>query len=553
MGVLVAPVEARRESVLARAARRVRGTGQHGRALALVSAAAAVAVAIAGYHPYAEDGGIYLAGVKRLLDPGLYPHDAAFAMEPARWSVFAPMVAGLVPATHLPLPWMLLILHIATVWATLGAAWMLAARLFAKREARAGAVMLLACWLGLPVAGTALYVTDPYLTARSFATPAMLLALVGVLDATVHVRDEHWNTERARRRRGWMMWIGGLAICAAMHPLTAIYSAIATVVLAFLRAEHRAVRAWGIAAVCAAIVAATACAQRSAPAESAAYVRAALTRSYWFLGEWRWYEVIGLVAPLGILSGIAWASHRRMSGDEETGGYAMRALARMTVIVGALACSIALLFAREDAAPHLIARVQPLRVFQIVYVVMIVMLGGRLGEHMLWRNAWRWGTTIAVLGGVMFGAARAEYANSNHLELPWMAPRNAWAQAFEWVRANTPKDALFAMDAYYIHAPGEDAQSFRAIAERSVLPDASKDGGEASIAPDLAEAWARGVAAQTGLNTVSDAERIARLQPLGVTWVVLDAGAKTEFECPYVNASVRVCRISSLQERRTTD
>ena len=124
-----------------------------------------------------------------------------------------------------------------------------------------------------------------------------------------------------------------------------------------------------------------------------------------------------------------------------------------------------------------------------------------------------------------------------------MQSKNSWVQAFEWIRANTPTDALFAMDADYIHAPGEDAQNFRAIAERSVLPDASKDGGEASIAPDLAKAWAQGVRAQDGLSAASDAERVARLRPLGVTWVVLDAGAQTQFECPYANASVRVCRL----------
>ena len=128
-----------------------------------------------------------------------------------------------------------------------------------------------------------------------------------------------------------------------------------------------------------------------------------------------------------------------------------------------------------------------------------------------------------------------------------MQSKNSWVQAFEWIRANTPTDALFAMDADYIHAPGEDAQNFRAIAERGMLPDASKDGGEASIAPDLAKAWARGVAAQDGLNAASDAERLARLKPLGVTWVVLDGSARTGFECPYGNARVRVCRLGTSQ------
>ena len=504
----------------------------------MVGAATVLAIAIEGYHPYAEDGGIYLAGVKRLLDAGLYPHDTAFAMEPARWSAFAPMVAGLVRVMHVPLPWVVLGLHLVSVWATLFAVWMLAARCFvrgdeSKNAAAAGAVVLLACWLGLPVAGTALYVMDPYLTARSFATPAMLLALLGVLDAT------EWEEVSAQRRRGWVMWMSGLAICAMMHPPTALYAGIATVVLACLRARGREVRVGGTVAWCVMTMAAAACAQMFAPTESAAYVRAALTRTYWFLSEWRWYEVVGIAAPAAILGTVGWLLHGRAERDNR----AMRAVARMTVIVAAIACAVALLFAREDAARHLVARMQQLRMFQVVYVVMILMLGKWLGERVLRRRVWKWAAAVIVLGGVMFGAARAEYAGSNHLELPWVAPRNAWGQGFEWVRANTPKDALFAMDADYIHAPGEDAQNFRAIAERSVLPDASKDGGEASIAPDLAALWARGVAAQDGLSGISDAERVARLQPLGVTWVVLEVGAKTRLECPYVNASVRVCRV----------
>jgi hypothetical protein len=298
-----------------------------------------------------------------------------------------------------------------------------------------------------------------------------------------------------------------------------------------------------MAAACAAVFAASTFAQHLAPAEDPAYVRAALTRSYWFLSEWRWYEVAGLVAPLAILSAMGWWVRPAPARGEDEGACARRALARMAVISGLLSCMIAAAFAREDAATHLVARMQPLRIFHVVYIVMVVMLGAWLGERVLKQLAWRWATALVVLGGVMFGAARAEYSRSDHLELPWTAAKNPWVQAFTWIRANTPQDALFAMDADYIHAPAEDAQSFRAIAERSALPDSSKDGGEASIAPDLADQWVRGVAAQTGLDSISDAQRAVRLKPLGVTWLVLDARAHTAFDCPYTNARVRVCRL----------
>jgi hypothetical protein len=192
-----------------------------------------------------------------------------------------------------------------------------------------------------------------------------------------------------------------------------------------------------------------------------------------------------------------------------------------------------------------VARLQPLRAFQIVYLVMILALGAKLGRYLLRRSAWRWGAALILLGGVMLGVARASFPDCEHLELPGATPHNAWVQAFLWIRDNTPRDALFALDSDYIHAPGEGAQCFRAIAERSALPDFSKDGGEASIAPDLTDAWVEGEEAQSRLSSPeeTDAARIAALRPLGVSWVVLQATAATQLACPYRNGAVQVCRV----------
>jgi hypothetical protein len=45
------------------------------------------------------------------------------------------------------------------------------------------------------------------------------------------------------------------------------------------------------------------------------------------------------------------------------------------------------------------------------------------------------------------------------------------------------------------------------------------------------------------LNTETDAERVAALHPLGVSWVVLDRGAATAFSCEFANGAVKVCRL----------
>jgi hypothetical protein len=145
---------------------------------------------------------------------------------------------------------------------------------------------------------------------------------------------------------------------------------------------------------------------------------------------------------------------------------------------------------------------------------------------------------MAVL---MLFVQRQTYVASQHLELPGRAPANRWSRAFVWAGAHTPPDALFALDSNYITTDGEDGQTFRATARRSVLPDFSKDGGEAAVRPSLAAEWNAGQAAQRNLSTLTDAQRRQRLGPLGVTWVVVHATAPTAAVCPYQNAVVKVC------------
>jgi hypothetical protein len=514
-------------------------------ALLLISALTVFSVAVNGYHPYAEDGGLYLAGVKRLLDPALYPHQTAFVLEPMRFSLFAPLVAAFARITHLGLPGAVFALHLATIWVTLFAAWMLASRCWPSRAARAGAVVLLACWLALPVAGTALVLMDPYLTARSISTPCTLFALVAVLDITGRTAA----AANSARLRGLCLGTVSIALAAAMHPLMAAYAFGATLVLAFLRSPNPRVRLWSTALLSTASLGVAASVHFAAKPESADLARIALTRTYWFPAEWSWYELLGLAAPLAILAIFAIFASRKSPLPRACASPApQQALARMALTTGAIACLVALLFAHASTSTHLVAHMQPLRIFQIVYLVMILCLGAKLGESVLRRAPWRWAAAMLLLGGIMFTVARAEFPYSNHLDLPWTSSRNAWVRAFEWIRSNTPKDALFALDADYINTPGEDAQCFRAIAERSALPDYSKDGGEASIAPRLTAAWKEGQRAQQSLSAraTTDAMRVAALLPLGVSWVVLDAQSTTSFVCPYANGAVKVCRLPEL-------
>ena len=145
----------------------------------------------------------------------MYPQGAEFVVGHLRFSIFAPVMAGLVRWSHLRVETVLLLVHVASFWTTLFAAWLLAARCYESREERWGAVGLLAVWITLPVAGTSLMLMDPYVTARSFSTPCALLALVGALEflrpldgsGTAEL-SERWS---AAQRRGMALCCGALA------------------------------------------------------------------------------------------------------------------------------------------------------------------------------------------------------------------------------------------------------------------------------------------------------------------------------------------------------
>ena len=205
----------------------------------------------------------------------------------------------------------LLLVHLATFWATLFAAWLLAARCNASREARGGAVALLAVWMTLPIAGTSLMLMDPYVTARSLSTPCALLALVGAMEFLLpqfEVDDEPVQ----QRWRGAALCCGALAGAGMMHPLMAAYAFGSVLLLGALLSPSRLVRVWGTVGLGLTGVAIAAGLYLSASPESEIYRKILLTRDYWFLSQWHWYEWIGLIAPLLILSMAGYAD------DEET-------------------------------------------------------------------------------------------------------------------------------------------------------------------------------------------------------------------------------------------
>lgn len=490
-----------------------------------------MALAVHGYHPFVEDGGVYITGIRRLLHPELYPYWSGFATAHLRYELFAPMVAALVHITSFSLMATMLALYLAGIWATLFAGWLLVARCTSSIEARCGAVSLLALTLTIPAAGTSLIVMDPYVTARTISTPCTLFAIVTALYAL--------DSARAASQRAWWsiaFCVACVGFAALAHPLMAAYAFGCVLLLLAASSETRRTRWIATGAVCVVSFAAAAVLAWISPRMSPDYVQVALTRNYWFVATWHWYEQFGLIAPVVLLCWLA----RKTS---EPGGAAARSVARMSAAAGATAIAVALAFARVSDAGSLVARLQPLRIYQTIYVLMLLAVGAFLGERALRRSAWRWAALFCIVGSLFYFVQQQTFPSSAHVEFPGSMPANPWEQGFLWIRAHTPVQARFALDADYITAPHEDSQNFRAAAERSALPDYAKDGGIASIAPDLTPMWEQGEGLQENLDRGVGPAQIARLRRAGVDWIVLTANTPTSFPCQYTNTAMKVCTL----------
>jgi len=474
-------------------------------------------VLIHGYHPFVDDAGIYIAGVRKLVDPALFVPDAAFVMATTHLSVFAHLLGGVVQVTHLPLTIVLLAAYVVSIYLFLLACWSVAARLFDDVAERWFALGFAAACFTLPAAGTALVLMDPYITARSFSTPLGLFAVAAALD------------------RRWGLAVFFLLLMGVVHPLMVLYAA--ALVLLYAALEMSGVRAavlLGVAGVV--VVGVVALVTRHDPV-SHAYFEAVHSRrrAFLFPAQWKWYEDFGLVAPLAL---FALAARRADAGER------VRRLCTACLLLG-LSSGLAVFLFVHASGPYLLVRVQLLRSFHILYLLGVLLLGGWLGWFFVNRGNTRWVpyALLVMTAGGLFAAQLAAYPDLAHIEWPGMQPRNPWAQAYVWIRKNTPADAVFAANPNLVFMSGVDTQGFRATTERSLLADDKDQGVAAVVDPSIAGAWAAQRDAQLGLDTMSDGERVARLRPFGARWLLLPSNAVTDFPCPYENAAAKVCRL----------
>jgi hypothetical protein len=473
------------------------------------------ALLVHGYHPGAEDSEIYLTGVEHALDPGLFPVGAEYFQSHARLSFFAPLIATSVRISHLPLAWALFLWHILSIFLLLFALRRLSLLLFEDSYAQWTGVVLVAALLTIPIAGTALYPMDQYLNPRNLTAFAQIFGIVAVLE------------------RKYLRAFLFLVFAALLHPFMAVFAfAYCSLLVLEKNTVRKTVPSSQPQATLAASVAPLGILFQG-PSE--AYHIIAASHYYHYILRWHWYEVIGAVVPIaGFWLFARWAREKGLHNLEMTS----RSLLRFGIICLAAAVIVAI-----PASLESVARLQPMRSLFLIYILFFLFTGALLGQYVLKGKASRWLLLFLPICAAMYVPQRLLFPASAHVEWPWARPKNQWVQAFQWIRGNTPKDAVFALDPFYLHIDGEDENGFRAVAQRSRLADAVKDSGVVSMFPPLADQWEKQVQAQVGWRNFKLPDLLRLQRVYGVTWVVLQQPAMAGLACPYENKTVEVCRL----------
>jgi len=480
--------------------------------LAVLLLITSLSVLVHGYHLGADDAAIYVPAIKSIADPSLYPFGSEFFMTHAHLSFFANIVGDSARLTRLPIDVVIFAWHVICIFLLLLASWSLGAACFRSEYARWGGVVLIAALLSVPVAGTALVIMDPYLTARSLSTPATLFAIAAFL------------SNRPRQTVAWLL------LTALVHPQMSVYAAI---FLGCLALVHRRATTTEPALEFASA--------SGVPflfpfhAAQGAARDALFSRTYFFVGNWAWYEWTGVFAPLALLWWISSTTPRGVTP-------VFRTLTRALVPFGLLFTAAGVLVGIPTWLENY-TRLQPMRAFHLVYIIFFVLLGGLIQEYVLQRNVRRWLGLFLPLAICMWFLQQSSFPASSHVEWPGSRSGNTWTSAFLWIRGHTPKDAIFALDPNYMLSPGEDMHGFRAVAERSVLADSVKDSGAVSLFPQLADEWERETQAERGWKNFHprDFAKLAGIYP--ITWILTRNPGPIGAVCPYKNRDLVVCRI----------
>ena len=222
----------------------------------------------------------------------------------------------------------------------------------------------------MPVTGTALAIMDPYLTARSLSTPASLFAVACYLSG------------RPRRAVAWLL------LTAAVHPQMAVYVCLFIGCMEVLE-RRQAIGEAGLPVFGALL--GLPFLMNFAPVTGPAR-DCLLSRTFFFVTTWTWYQWIGVFAPLALLWRLSVAGPRRTLP-------AFRRLASSLIPFGLLFTLAAAMLAIPGLEGY--NRLQPMRSFHLLYLIFFILLGGLIGEYWIRSIRWRWAALFVPLALMM--------------------------------------------------------------------------------------------------------------------------------------------------------
>lgn len=483
-----------------------------------ILALTAAALLIGGYHIGVEDAEIYLPAATKLLHPNLYPYASEFFLSHGHLSLFGFVLAATAKVAHISIDWSVFAWYVGTLFGTLSACWLFVRACFSSAHARWTAMFVATAVLTMPATNTGLLLVDPYLTARSFSTPLAMFALT-------------WFLERRYAYACIAVLLTGL-----FHPQMVLYVLFLwAVIWASERVKTRVREPLPIPVSGFALIPGG---FHLSPARGN-YREALFSRDYFFLYNWTWYHWLGLLAPLAIL---AWLWRSDIRGTRP----AFRLVCLAVIPFGLISiASAAFICSSPDF--EMFVRLQPLRSFHLITLIFVLLLAGVIGEYLAASRKWVPLALFVPLAAGMFIAARNTYPHSAHIEFPFKTSSNPWVNTLLWVRANTPTDAVFAVDSRYFKDEPVDVHGFRSISQRSALADYYKDSGVVSLFPDLADEWKHMSDATYGLNHFSRAQfQSLRKEYPEVSWTVIHGTAPAGLDCPYQQNSFEVCRMPAL-------
>jgi hypothetical protein len=427
----------------------------------LVMAACVLGILNSGGYRYGiSDQAFYLPAVLQHLDQSLFPRDRALLHAQDRFMLFDDLVARVVQATQLSLPFLFLILFVVGLLVHFSACVALGRFWYRSWWTTAALVFLLT--LRHRITRTGVNTLEGYLHPRMLAFAAGSWALVAFL------------------RGHTLASIGLIVVASALHTTTALWFAI-WIGVAIVIAERR--WRWPMAAAAAAVASVGMWSLWFGPLrEQLQYmddvwlavlnVKDYLFPTAWPVSAW----LINLAYPLIVWIGYRMRRTRSLVHPREE-----------AVVFGALALSGLFLLSLPFVAARLALAVQlqvsrifwMLELVSAVYLVWYAM-EGRTGEGIR-RNA-RWVTIVLALASLSRGAYIMLVEQPERRIIQTSPPENEWSDVMKWVRQT-------AIDTHVLADPNHAFRyesSERILGQRDVFLEASKDTAVATYSRSIA-------------------------------------------------------------------